>query len=60
MKSAMDFLKPTGTKTVAELLEYIREGFRPQNPKLKKAGDPKTGTPDIGAVEITETVNPEK
>ena len=52
MKHVMDSLKPTGTHDIQELLDYIREGFRPQNPKLKGAGDPEAGSPDIGAVEL--------
>jgi len=52
MADAMNQLKPTGTHDMQKLLDYIREGFRPQNPKLKGAGDPESGSPDIGAVEM--------
>jgi len=52
MNDAMNQIIPTGTHTIQDLLDYIREGFRPQNEKLKNAGDPKDGSPDIGAVSI--------
>ncbi|MFP6685763.1 MAG: hypothetical protein VB934_13670, partial [Polyangiaceae bacterium] len=45
-------LKPGGGNTVAEMLAYIREGFRPQNALLKGAGDPGNGSPDLGAVDL--------
>ncbi len=50
--NACDLLRPTGTYTVQDLLDYLREGFRPQNPRLKRAGDPAAGSPDIGAVDM--------
>ena len=50
--NACDLLRPTGTNTVQDLLDYLREGFRPQNPRLKRAGDPAAGSPDIGAVDL--------
>lgn len=52
MNDAMNQIRPTGIHTVQELFDYIREGFRPQNMKLKNAGDPKNGSPDIGAVNL--------
>ena len=52
MEDAMNQLMPTGTHSVPDLLTYIREGFRPQNQKLKNAGDPEDGSPDIGAVNL--------
>jgi hypothetical protein len=45
-------LRPGGGNTVEELLAYIREGFRPQNALLKGAGDPGSGSPDLGAVDM--------
>ena len=56
MESVMNLLIPTGTHSITELLDYIREGFRPQNSKLKGAGDPERSNPDIGAVKINETI----
>ncbi|OVE73443.1 hypothetical protein BVX93_01670 [bacterium B13(2017)] len=50
MQGVMGRLK--GNNTIQELLDYIREGFRPQNPILKNAGDPSDGSPDIGAVDF--------
>jgi hypothetical protein len=50
MQGVMDKLE--GGKKIINLIEYIREGLRPQNPKLKSAGDPEDGSPDIGAVQI--------
>ncbi len=35
-----------------ELIDYIKRGFRPRNTKLKNAGDPQDGSPDIGAVDL--------
>jgi hypothetical protein len=52
MISAMDQLQPNGKHRIQELLDYIREGFRPQNPKLRGAGDPAADSPDIGAVDL--------
>jgi hypothetical protein len=52
MTGAMDLLQPAGTNTVQDLLDYLREGFRPRNPRLKRAGDPADGGPDIGAVNL--------
>ena len=52
MTDVMNLLRPTGTNTIQNLLEYLREGFRPQNPRLKRAGDPADGSPDIGAVDL--------
>ncbi|WDE95766.1 hypothetical protein PQO03_08565 [Lentisphaera profundi] len=52
MEDAMNQLIPTGKHSVQNLLTYIREGFRPQNQKLKSAGDPEDGSPDIGAVDL--------
>jgi hypothetical protein len=49
MQGVMD--KLSGGKVI-ELLKYIREGLRPQNPKLKGAGDPEDGSSDIGAVQL--------
>lgn len=50
--NACDLLAPTGTNTLQDLLDYLREGFRPQNPRLKRAGDPADSSPDIGAVDL--------
>ncbi len=50
--NACDLLRPVGTNTMQDLLGYLREGFRPQNPRLKRAGDPADGSPDIGAVDL--------
>lgn len=50
--NACDLLQPTGTNSMQDLLDYLREGFRPQNPRLKRAGDPVAGSPDIGAVDM--------
>ncbi len=52
MMGAMDQLRPTGAHTIQELLDYVRQGFRPRNRKLKGAGDPAAGSPDIGAVDL--------
>lgn len=52
LDATMDWLSPSGGRSMTELLEYIREGFRPQNPLLKQAGDPDDGSPDIGAVDL--------
>lgn len=41
---------------MTSLLSYIREGFRPQNPLLKNAGDPDDGSPDIGAVDMMNDI----
>jgi hypothetical protein len=49
---AMNQIQPTGKHTMMDLISYLREGFRPQNPKLKGAGDPDAGSPDIGAVDL--------
>lgn len=54
MTGVMDLLRPTGTNTIRDLLDYLREGFRPQNPRLKRAGDPADGSPDIGAVDLAD------
>ncbi len=52
LEATMDRLAPGGGHTIDELLEYIREGFRPQNSLLRGAGDPADGSPDIGAVSL--------
>lgn len=52
LQEALNLIKPTGKKSIADLLAYIREGFRPTNKKLKGAGDPEAGSPDIGAVDL--------
>lgn len=52
MQGAMDKMSPGAGKRVIDLIKYIREGMRPQNKKLKGAGDQKDGSPDIGAVKI--------
>jgi len=52
MGDAMDLLKPTGSHSMEELIDYIREGFRPQNEALRGAGDPAVGAPDMGAVDF--------
>ncbi|MDD7986153.1 hypothetical protein PQO01_14470 [Lentisphaera marina] len=52
MVDAMNQMMPTGTRKVQDLLNYLREGFRPQNQKLKNAGDPEDGSPDVGAVDL--------
>jgi len=52
MKHMMDSLAPTGSHEMQELLDYLREGFRPRNAELKGAGDPEAGSPDIGAVNL--------
>ncbi len=57
LSTTMDWLSPEGGHEITELLDYIREGFRPQNEFFKDAGDPTDGSPDIGAVDITTTVN---
>jgi hypothetical protein len=42
----------------SNLMNYIRQGFTPQNPLLDNAGDPADGSPDIGAVDFgTGTFN---
>jgi hypothetical protein len=52
LDGAADRLKPGGGNTVQEMLAYIREGFRPQSPLMKGAGDPANGSPDLGAVDM--------
>jgi hypothetical protein len=52
LDGAAERLMPGGGNSVEELLAYIREGFRPQNPLLKGAGDPASGSPDLGAVDM--------
>jgi hypothetical protein len=52
LDGAAERLRPGGGNTVEELLAYIREGFRPQNALLKGAGDPGSGSPDLGAVDM--------
>jgi len=57
MSNAWDNLKPTGSYNVQDLLDYIREGFRPRNELLRGAGDPAAGSPDIGAVDFSITID---
>ncbi len=52
LEAAMDRLSPGGGFQIAEVLTYIRDGFRPQNTLLRGAGDPADGSPDIGAVPL--------
>ena len=57
MSGTMDKLSPGGGYTVQDVLEYIREGFRPQNSVFHNAGDPADSSPDIGAVDMNITTN---
>ncbi|MFC1582315.1 hypothetical protein ACFL4W_02130, partial [Planctomycetota bacterium] len=52
LDSAAQRMAPGGGNTMQELLDYIREGFRPTNEVLRGAGDPGAGSPDIGAVDM--------
>ncbi|WDE95771.1 hypothetical protein PQO03_08590 [Lentisphaera profundi] len=52
MNSLMDNLSCKKEVQVYQLLGYIREGMRPQNSKLKAAGNPSDGSPDMGAVKM--------
>ena len=52
MTDVMNRLRPSGTATLQDLLDYLREGFRPRNQLLRGAGDPANGSPDIGAVPL--------
>ncbi len=52
MEQTMDRLSPGGGYSMMDLLNYIREGFRPTNTVLKDAGAPDDGSPDIGAVDL--------
>lgn len=56
LEATMDRLSPEGGYQITELLNYIREGFRPQNNLLNNAGDPDDGSPDIGAVDLGSPV----
>lgn len=38
--------------SVEGLLTYVQQGFVPTNRQLKGAGDPKDGSPDIGAMDV--------
>jgi len=52
IQGTMSRLAPGGGHSMQELLDYIREGFRPQNALLRGAGDPFESSPDIGAVNM--------
>ncbi len=56
MQGTMERLAPGVGHTMQDLLDYIREGFRPQNLVLQGAGDPDDGSPDIGAVDMYQPV----
>jgi hypothetical protein len=40
---------------LANYLAYMRNGYAPRNPALKRAGDPADGSPDIGAIPVLLT-----
>jgi hypothetical protein len=58
LQATMDRLSHTNGQSMQELLEYIREGFRPRNMKLRGAGDPDDGSPDMGAVDLVPRAKP--
>ncbi len=53
LEGAMNRLGPSGRATVENLLDYLREGFRPRNCAFHEAGDPEIlPRPDLGAVDL--------
>jgi hypothetical protein len=48
----MDRLSPGGGYTMTDLLQYLREGFKPRNKKLPRAGELKNKYSDFGAVDF--------
>ena len=54
IEETMERIGPVGDSSTQDLLDYIREGFQPQNALLKGAGDPDATppNPDIGAVDL--------
>jgi hypothetical protein len=52
LAATLSKLAPEGSRTIQSLMDYIREGFRPQAPEFNGAGDPAEGSPDIGAVDM--------
>jgi len=52
LASTLSKLAPEGTHSIGSLMDYLRAGFRPQASRLRGAGDPDEGSPDIGAVDM--------
>jgi len=53
LAGSMNRLGPGGGATLQNLLDYLREGFRPQNCAFHEAGDPEIlPRPDLGAVDL--------